>query len=360
MTYIIDLKPGYSSFNNIEYVSKEHLAAIEKHYSQVTAITAVLAARQIWQLHQEYGPNQPKDVIDAWKYAIDQTAADAMAYALNQIPFKTKKVGSEGAKEKEKMGKAAACVKGCYGKNGNPEKWGVSDVVEGTTLAAKNLPGASSVLAITDIEGIMPTPENTHYMVKLIAPPQAEGILGIDHYTVEGLWELCARLKIKPEQLTQITMDPGKKGREINQAYVDVARQAGVNLKLIDVGDFMPGVRAALDPFKFKYKPVILVGRGGFEEGILAATAAKATGGFMQAWQFDKDPSVMNNNPIMSLVDLVPGPARSSALMASFITADHEWFGQPGVKINKKGKYVVKTMKVTVKGVNFQTDEIAF
>lgn len=338
-----------------------------KHYPQITAKTALSAAVYINHLYANVRGSVPKEVIDKWKIEIDAIASEAMASQLKRLPFLTNKVGSEGDKEEQYTGETASSVKGFYGKNNEHLFWGVSDVVEGTSLAARNKPGASSVLAITPPFGIMPAPatsEKSYYMVKLIAAPQAKGILNLDNYNENSLHQYCEKLGIYPHELTQVSMNPDKPGREINQKYIDIGRKAGLNIKLIDTGDFIRGVKAAIDPemefdlsngCRASLPPTILVGRGGFEEGLLSATATRALGSFMQARRFNQDADIMQNYPLWTLDDLVPAKKDEVLLANSYITADPALIlGSKGVEYNHiTNQYETMTMTITHQGIKF-------
>lgn len=314
--------------------SKHDLVSqMSEFYPHVTALTAVGAFRLIGELHRDY-PGAHEKTMDGWKKLIDRKAADTMAEALSKGSLLTVSVGSEGKKEVHYAGEAAASIEGSFGNKKGTRVWAVSDVVEGTTPASRYQSGASSVIAVSEEGGIMRTPEeDAHYMVKLIAPPQAhEAEVSLKNPHEKNLGNLIDVLGIKPDELTQVTMNPGKPGREINIPFVDAARRLGVRVELIDVGDFMPGVKATLDPDRFGGNPMIVVGRGGFEEGTMAAASARALGGFMEAQVFDKDPERMAKNPIWGLDQLVPATNNRVLVAATFITPDNQWFRAPGVR----------------------------
>ncbi|MDO8583232.1 MAG: fructose-bisphosphatase class II [bacterium] len=328
------------------------LSQMKTHYSLVTARTALSAWQLIQSLHKNY--HTPSDeIIKSWKVKLDEVAAHEMSKALHEIPFSTLKVGSEGDKEVAKDGAPGASVKGSFGKDTNQKLWGVSDVIEGTTPAAQNKPGASSVIAVTEVNGIMPTPKGKHYSLRLIGPPQAKGAMSLDQDHATNLDNLIQILKIHPHELIQVTMNP--KDREINQKYIDSAKKVGVRLKIIDLGTFMPEIRASLDPEKFGYEPLIFVGRGGFEEGTMAMAAAKAVGGFAEMRLFDANPKIMNNNPLWTLDEhIVKGKKELTLVSASFITPDNQWFHKPGVRMNKDKSFTVTTLAITHKGPIFK------
>lgn len=334
---------------------------MRNHYPLVTAHTALAAYKKITQLY-EHTPQPTNEQRDHWKAEIDKAAAEMMEQKLHEIPFRTIKVGSEGDKEIHYAGKAAASVKGAYGKDHHPIVEGVSDVVEGTTPASRREPGASSVIAVARKEnnkpfGIRPTPKDTHYLIKFIAPPQAHGSIDLAKPHEENLRTLIKTLGISPAELTQITLDPSKPGREINTEYLAAAEKLGVTIKLISGGDFMAGVRATMDPIRFGVSPVILVGRGGYEEGIMAGAAARALGAFMQAKEFHLNPTILANNPVLTLErHLVPADPEDILVSTSFIT-DDPWFTQPGIGLHEE-RNKITTMVISTEGMRFEREFI--
>lgn len=335
-------------------IKSEMLRRMVDSYTAVTARSALAAFIIMNQLHNNHPGTPDKRTTDSWKVIIDQAAAKVMSSELLRLPFHTKKVGSEGAKEMKYAGTEAPRVIGEYGDPSLPHMIGVSDVVEGTTQVSQRKPGASSVIAVVpenqEGSGIRPTPPGVDYLIKFIGPKQANGVVDLNQPHTYNLETLINRLKIRPEQLTQVTLDPSKPGRECNQEFIDVANRLGVTVRLLSGGDFMPGVLAASsNPNDY----VIAVGRGGYEEGTMAAVAVKALGGFMQAREFKPDASVQDGKVLM-LDDLVMVEPEEALVSTSLITDDNMWFHQPGIRKLEKGKYVVTTMKITHEGIIFE------
>lgn len=344
------------SAERLTYNHEKLLDQMKKYYPRVTAKAALEVAIFISKLHADWPKLPGQKIIEQWKFLIDKKAQNIMSDELNSIPFHTISVGSEGKKEKQYAGKEAPSLQGKFGSNKHPKCHKVSDVVEGTTFAVNNQPGASSAIAVTIENGIMSTPDNTHYMIKLIAPPQAKNIMSLENSHEDNLRNLIKALKISPKDLIQITLNPAKKGREINQQFVDAAYRTGLtkeNVLLIDAGDYVPSLLAILDPEKSNRKPMIVVGRGGFEEGLMAAAAAKAVGGFMEAKEFNKDLTRTTDNQLWKLDDLVPAPKDSILVSTSFITDDLKWFKQPGVRKHTEKTHMVTTLVITHEGLEF-------
>lgn len=352
--------PISAEINNGELLKK-----METYYPYVTARAALGTLLFTLNLHEKHVGAPSAEIMKTWKPQIDEVSRDIMQDELRDMPFITISVGSEGAKERlyTDTGEDAPSLQGDFGEKGYgyPVFWKVSDVVEGTDFAVANKPGATSVLAVTPPEGIMPTPKNVHHMVKLIAPPQAKGVMSLMNDHAENLDNLISVLGIKPGELTQVTLNPMKNGkleRPINMQYIEAAKKVGVNLVIIDAGDFVPGIRAGLDPTKKfgnkYYSPMVLVGRGGWEETVLNGAVVKTQGGFMEAMQFDENPEKMVKNPLWTTEDLVPASKESILVSASFITADNKWFNQQGVTTLNEKSHMVTTLVVTYKGLEFK------
>lgn len=344
----------------------ELLQRMNEYYPVATARAAIGTKLFVQDLHRKHAGVPSKETLKTWKPQIDGIAKEIFESELNDIPFVTISVGSEGAKEKLYTGEAAPSLQGTYGENryNYPTVWKVSDVVEGTDFAVTDTPQATSVVALTPPNGIKSTPENAHHMFKFVAPRQAKGVVSLLKDPAENLYNLINALGIRPKELTQVTLNPYKDGkltRAINLPYIEAARKLGVNLKIIDAGDFVPGLRAILDPNRYgsKYSPMIVVGRSGWEETTMNGAAAAALGGFVEAIEFNEDPRVMAQKPLWTEQDLASAPKNTILVSASFITADEEWFKQPGVTRTREKSHEVTTLAITHKGLDFKKIQLA-
>lgn len=328
---------------------REMLSSALAHYPEVTAAAAVAAFIDTHRRHAEYGGSVPKEVTDEWKHGIDGAACEAMAERLSRIPFHTIKVGSEGAKEIFHAGIEAPSVQGEYNSyNGYPILWGVSDVVEQTTRLSRLQDGAASVLAITMPNGIMPTDISVHYLMKLIGPPQARGAMSLDQDHTQNLDNLLQVLKIRPYELTQVTLNDAT--RPMNTPFVEAARKLGVNLKLVDSGDLMPGILAGGDQENNEKGYYVVATRGGMEEGTIAALGARIQGGFMEARVWNKDEKVMAQNKLYTLDDLAPETSDMALINVTGITGD-DYLGIPAIEKRAGNTYVSSTLAVSSRGL---------
>ena len=250
---------------------------VKKYITRATELTAISVQRLI----KEKGFT-PQDILDEQENIkrerlIDQAGVDAMATALTDIPFTLEIVGSEGRKHVHQYGEALPVLMGTFG-SGKFKLDMVNDVVEGSKSAKLNLPGAVSVIAVASYKGLMATPDDIDYMDKLFGPPQLKGKLSMDKAVEQNLAEGVDIFGVTPEKINVVILD-----RERNAHYINACKKFGVNLNLIKLGDFMPSILAFLDPSTEGKGIHLLMGSGGFEEGVMACVAGKALGGLVEA-----------------------------------------------------------------------------
>ena len=193
------------------------------------------------------------------KILADKSATDEMRINLNQINVKGEVVIGEGELDKapmlyigEKVGK------------GTGQSIDIAvDPVEGTTFAAENLPGAISVLAVTEKGNLFKAPET--YMNKIaVGKNIPNGVVDLDFTTEKNILNLSEFKNKKPENITACILD-----RPRHKNVIDTLKTLKVNLKLISDGD----VSGALLVSDEKYNVDIFLGIGGGPEGVIAAAA---------------------------------------------------------------------------------------
>jgi len=313
---------------------------VKKYITRATELTAISVARLI----KEKGFT-PQDLLTEEESIkreklIDQAGVDAMYAALTDIPFVLQVKGSEGRKHIHQYGEALPTLMGTFGK-GEYKLDMVNDVVEGSKAAKLNSPGAVSVIAVSTHQGLMPTPDDIDYMDKLFVPPQLKGKISIKNPVEENLAAVVDTFKVKPSEINVVMMD-----RDRNAHYINACQKFGVNLIKISAGDFMPSILSCIDPKRHKKGVHILMGIGGFEEGVMAAVAGKALGAVVEAKGWSGDQEIAKRyNKIWNIDDLVPGKLSDCLVSVSAITDDNKWFDLPalstltvdtsGVKINK-------------------------
>jgi len=311
--------------------------------SSVTAKIAACAKNQILNIHATGVPAEKKDRIAI----IDTAAAAVMEQELIIAPFSVSIVGSEGAKEQhpDKMGKAMPTVIGLRGNRGGGMVCMVNDVVEGTTAAALNIPGAISVVAVSRKDGLMPTPENTYYMDKLFAPPKAAGKVHIEAAPQDNIATVCDVYGIplsKADELTVVILN-----RPRNAHIIEAVQRFGARLKIIERGDLVPSLLAILPPENHTKGVHMVMGIGGWEEGVIAAAAARSIDGVVEGRAWSEDAP---NQPRLTLDTLVPGESEHTMAIYSMIT-DDPWFGIGGAT-PKNGAMLVETVIINSSGLS--------
>ncbi|OGE18772.1 hypothetical protein A3J19_03265 [Candidatus Daviesbacteria bacterium RIFCSPLOWO2_02_FULL_41_8] len=319
---------------------------IRHHITRATELTAI----SVWKLIKEKGFT-PEDLLTedeskAREKLIDQAGADAMGTALTDIPFVLRVVGSEGRKHVHQYGEALPTLEGTFG-TGSHKLDMVNDVVEGSKAAKLNSPGAVSVISISSHEGLMPTPDDIDYMDKLFGPPELVGKISIDKLIEENLAEVVDVFKVEPAEINVVVMD-----RDRNAHIINACQKFGVNLILIQAGDFLPAILSCMSPGKQGIH--LVAGIGGFEEGVLAAVAAKALGavGEGRGWSGDKQIS-QGYRKTWTIDDLVAGKKEDCLVSVSAITDDNKCLDLDGVR-EKNGGHEVTTLTVDASGVKIE------
>lgn len=317
---------------------------VKKYILRATELTAL----SVWKLIKDKGYSS-KDLLDedeslSREKLIDQAGVDAMATALTDIPLTLEVVGSEGRKHIHQYGEALPSLEGIFGHGDKLDM--VNDVVEGSKAAKLNTVGAVSVMAVSSHKGLMATPSDIDYMDKLFGPPQLKDKISLKKSLEENLSLTVGTFGVSPSEINVVIMD-----RDRNLHYINTAKSFGVNLILIKAGDFLPSVLSCLDPKTHKKGIHLVVGIGGFEEGILAATAAKALGGVAEGkgWSGDKDIQ-KKYNMVWRTEDLVPGEKKDCLACVSSITGD-TWFDLSAIK-EAAAKYRVTSLIISSQGAN--------
>ena len=195
------------------------------------------------------------------KISADKAAVDSMRYNLNNLEIKGEIVIGEGELDEAPM----LYIGEKLGTNKGPEFDIAVDPLEGTNFAANNLPGALSVIAITEKNNLFKAPET--YMEKISAKVNEKNVIDLDFTVKQNIFNLSDYLNKKPENLTACILD-----RPRHKLIIDELKKLKVNVKLITDGD----VSGALLVTEDKYNVDIFLGIGGGPEGVLAAAALDA------------------------------------------------------------------------------------
>jgi len=294
---------------------------VKKYITRATELTAIAVSKLI----KEKGFS-PTDVLDeeenlSRERLIDQTGADSMYKALVDIPFVLEVVGSEGRKHIHQYGEALPTLEGIFGK-GDLELDCVNDVVEGSKAAKLNSPGAVSVIAVASKGGVMGTPADIDYMDKLFGPPQLKGKISMRKSLEENLSEVVNTFSCQPSEINVVMMD-----RDRNAHYINAAQKFGVNLILIKAGDFMPSILSFMNPKEHEKGIHLIVGSGGFEEGVMAAVAGKSLNAVVEGRGWSADEVIAKKySKIWGVDDLVPSAVDHCLVSITTITPENKWF----------------------------------
>ena len=195
------------------------------------------------------------------KIAADQAAVDAMRTELNNIDMKGEIVIGEGSLDEAPMLYTGEIL----GKKIGPEFDIAVDPLEGTNFAAKNLPGALSVIAIAEKGNLFKAPET--YMHKIATAKVEKGLIDLEYSVKKNIKNLADFKNTEPSNLTACILD-----RPRHKHIIDELSTLKVKTKLISDGD-VAGALLVTNP---KNGVDIFLGIGGGPEGVLAAAALDA------------------------------------------------------------------------------------
>jgi fructose-1,6-bisphosphatase II / sedoheptulose-1,7-bisphosphatase len=200
----------------------------------------------------------------------DQAAVDAMRRELSILGIDGTVVIGEGEMDEAPM----LFIGEKVGTGEGPKVDIAVDPLEGTTLCAKNMPGAIATLAMAEGGTLLHAPDI--YMDKIaIGPGYPKGVVDLDAPTAENILNLAKAKGVKPEEITAMILD-----RPRHADMIAAVRNVGAAVSLITDGD-VAGVIHTAEPDKTGID--IYLGIGGAPEGVLAAAALRCTGGQMQA-----------------------------------------------------------------------------
>ncbi|MDT5332899.1 MAG: fructose,6-bisphosphatase, partial [Mycobacterium sp.] len=194
---------------------------------------------------------------------------DAMRQLVSSVSMRGVVVIGEGEKDEAPM-----LYNGEEVGNGlGPDCDFAVDPVDGTTLMAKGMPNAISVLAVAE-RGAMFDPSAVFYMNKIAVGPDAADAIDITAPISENLRAVAKAKKSYVSDLTVCILD-----RPRHTELIAQVRETGARIRLISDGD-VAGAIAAARP---ESGTDMLIGTGGTPEGIIAAAAMRCMGGALQA-----------------------------------------------------------------------------
>ena len=275
------------------------------------------------------------------KIAADKAATDSMRLELNKIDMNGKIVIGEGELDEAPM----LYIGEMLGTKKGPNLDIAVDPLEGTNFAANNLPGALSVIAISEKNNLFNAPET--YMDKIaVGQNIPKDAIDLDFSIKKNIQNLADIKNKKPENLTACILDRPRHTKKIEEL-----KSLKVKLKLISDGD----VSGALLVSDEKYNVDIFLGIGGGPEGVLAASALDSFNCQFQGRFFFKEEKDILRAKKMGIKDL-----DKKYNLNEIITGDSIFCATgitpgdlvKGIRINKNN-YISETL-VTHKSSNFK------
>ena len=199
----------------------------------------------------------------------DQAAVDAMRAQLNMLDINGVVVIGEGERDEAPMlyiGEKVGSGKG-------PGADVAIAPLEGTTLTAKDMPNALSVIAMGPRGSMLHAPDV--YMDKLaIGPGYSKDVVHLDMSPTERVKALAKEKKCAVREITVCVLE-----RPRHKELIGELRQAGARIRLITDCD-VAGIIHCAETMVTGVD--MLMGLGGAPEGVLAASALKCLGGQIQ------------------------------------------------------------------------------
>ena len=198
--------------------------------------------------------------------AADQAAVNAMRDQLNLLDIAGVVVIGEGERDEAPMLYIGEKV----GTGSGPAVDIALDPLEGTTLTAKDMPNALTVIAMAPRGTLLHAPDV--YMEKLaIGPGYAIDTVTLKMSPAERVQALARAKGVKPDEIAVCILE-----RPRHEALIEEVRSTGASIRLItdgDVAGIIHCAEAAITGID------MYMGSGGAPEGVLAASALKCMGG---------------------------------------------------------------------------------
>jgi fructose-1,6-bisphosphatase II len=209
------------------------------------------------------------------KNGADGAAVKAMRTLVSTVSMNGVVVIGEGEKDEAPMLFNGEHV----GDGTGPECDVAVDPVDGTTLTAKGMSNAVSVLAVAE-RGTMFDPSAVFYMDKLVTGPDASEFVDITAPPSVNVRRIAKAKGCTPDDVTVVLLD-----RPRHEGIVKEVRESGARIKFISDGDVAGAIMAVREGTGVD----LLLGVGGTPEGIIAACAIKCLGGTIQGRLWPKD-----------------------------------------------------------------------
>jgi fructose-1,6-bisphosphatase II len=203
------------------------------------------------------------------KEGADAAAVEAMRLSLSSVQMDGIVVIGEGEKDHAPMLFNGENV----GDGHEPLVDVAVDPIDGTTLTAKGLDNALSVIAVSE-RGTMLDPGPSFYMQKIAVGPECVGAIDITASVTQNLRWIAKSKQASVRDLTVVILD-----RPRHAELIDEVRASGARIRMITDGDVYGAIASAWPGAAID----VLLGVGGTPEGVIAAAALKSMGGEMQA-----------------------------------------------------------------------------
>lgn len=207
----------------------------------------------------------------------DAAAVDAMRRGISNVAMDGVVVIGEGEKDNAPM-----LFNGEHVGDGTGPACDVAvDPIDGTTLTAKGMNNAISVIAVSG-RGTMYDPSAVFYMDKLVVGPEAADVVDITAPVAVNLQRIARAKDERIGDLVVCVLD-----RPRHEQMVKEIRESGARIKFIQDGDVAGSILAARPGTGVD----VLMGIGGTPEGIITAAAISCMGGVIQGrlWPRDDD-----------------------------------------------------------------------
>ncbi len=205
-----------------------------------------------------------------WLGRADQAAAEQAAFlgaseALAKLPISGRVViGAPEDGEQLAVGSEVGA--------GGDEVDLAIDPMEGGAVVARGGPGAISMIAV-GARGSLPSLPDM-YMRKMAVGPVAKGAISLAKPVADNVRSIAEAFRRNVGDVTAIVLD-----RPRHHDLVEEIRQAGARIKLIQDGDVVSSISAAVRGTNDH----LAIGIGGTRQAVLAAAAMRCLGGELQA-----------------------------------------------------------------------------
>ena len=236
----------------------------------------------------------------------DDVATQAMRRTMDNVPMRGTIVIGEGERDEAPMLYIGEKV-GAEFPDGTevPDVDIAVDPLEGTNLCATGAPGAITVLAASERNGLLNAPDC--YMEKIVVGPSCKNAVELDAPVVDNLKNIAKRMERDVEDLVVVVLD-----RPRHEKLISDIRNAGARIKLIGDGDLSAGIAAAVIGTGVH----AVMGSGGAPEGVITAAAIRCLNGYMLGRLVIDKPEleeriarmgIKDKNKIYEAEDLAPG-----------------------------------------------------